>query len=132
MAVALGQPDFDMQLTTDKQRHRQTHDLGESYLHEGVDIFASEVSNRPGQISHRDGGSHNSDLDRSQVSKPPVRKILGQEYVSTTLRYYVHTSDYELAGVAGNLRGRPDGREVVAGQENHGFKVIPFRQRHVG
>ncbi len=71
-------------------------------------------------------------LARSTSNISLVQKILGHEDVNTTLRYYVHTSDYELAGATGNLRGRRDGREVAAAQENHGFKVIPFPQRHVG
>lgn len=71
-------------------------------------------------------------LARATSNVSLVQKILGHEDVNTTLRYYVHTSDYELAGATGNLRGRRDGRAAAAAQEGRGFKVIPFPQRHVG
>jgi site-specific recombinase XerD len=71
-------------------------------------------------------------LARSTSNISLVQKILGHEDVNTTLRYYVHTSDYELAGATGNLHGKREERDTAAVPENAGFKVIPFPQRHVG
>jgi hypothetical protein len=44
-----------------------------------------------------------------------AQKILGHEDVNTTLRHYVHTEDWELAGATANLRSRrPTNRRSAA------------------
>ncbi len=70
-------------------------------------------------------------LARSTSNISLVQKILGHEDVNTTLRYYVHTSDYELAGATANLRGKGNGGDPAATRETGAFKVIPFPKRHV-
>ncbi len=70
-------------------------------------------------------------MARSTSNVSLVQKVLGHEDVNTTLRYYVHTCDYELADATANLRGR---REMEARKEKRvrsSFKLIPFPQRRV-
>ncbi len=59
-----------------------------------------------------------------------AQKILGHENVNTTLKYYVHTGDHELAGATACLkpRWRDTGERKTTGQERW---VIPFPKRQV-
>lgn len=71
-------------------------------------------------------------LARSTANVSLVQKVLGHEDVNTTLRYYVHTCDYELAGATTNLRGRRELREREAKRSEVSFRIIPFPQRKIG
>lgn len=70
-------------------------------------------------------------LARSTSNISLVQKVLGHEDVNTTLRYYVHTCDYELAGATTNLRGRREMREREEKRVQPSFRVIPFPQQRV-
>jgi site-specific recombinase XerD len=71
-------------------------------------------------------------LARSVSNVALAQKILGHEDVNTTLRYYVHTGDYELAGATAGLRSRRDTQRLTATPPADDLKLIPFPQRHVG
>ena len=66
-------------------------------------------------------------LARAASDVAIVQKILGHENVNTTLKYYVHTSDSELAGATATLR--PAATKVVTRRpalvESSGL-IIPF------
>jgi integrase/recombinase XerC len=70
-------------------------------------------------------------LARSASNVSLVQKILGHENVNTTLRHYVHTGDYELAGATANLKGKRDTRRSPTVRADQPFNVIPFPQQRV-
>ena len=61
-----------------------------------------------------------------------AQKILGHEDVNTTLRYYVHTSDWELAGATDNLRPTPRGERRESTKVAELPKIIRFPRKFVG
>jgi site-specific recombinase XerD len=55
-------------------------------------------------------------LARSVTGVALAQKILGHEDVNTTLRHYVHTDDWELAGATANLRSRRHAQPAIPPQ----------------
>jgi site-specific recombinase XerD len=70
-------------------------------------------------------------LVRSVLDVSLVQKILGHENVNTTLKYYVHTADHELAGATASLRGRRNDENARSPKRGDDFRIIPFPQRQV-
>ncbi len=68
-------------------------------------------------------------LVRSVSDVSTVQKILGHENVNTTLKYYVHTGDHELAQATSNLRCRKDDTGVARPRQEEDFRIIPFPKR---
>jgi|GEM_PF-1461575 len=61
-----------------------------------------------------------------------AQKILGHEDVNTTLRFYVHTADWELAGATDNLRPKRQGKPKAAPEQPAVAKIIKFPRKYVG
>ena len=70
-------------------------------------------------------------LARATSNVAMVQKVLGHENVNTTFRYYVHTSDHELAGATASLRGRKQDRTESPASRESKFWVIPFPKLNV-
>ncbi|MCK4658170.1 MAG: tyrosine-type recombinase/integrase [Phycisphaerae bacterium] len=71
-------------------------------------------------------------LVRTVADVSLAQKILGHEDVNTTLRYYVHTGDWELAGATDNLRPKRRGQRSVSPEPPAAPKVIKFPRKYVG
>jgi len=89
------------------------------FLNEGLDL-------NPHNLRH----TFATWLARAGQDLSLVQKVLGHENVNTTIKYYIHTGDHELARATSNLRGRRR-TEVERGPAPESFKVIPFPVRHV-
>ena len=70
-------------------------------------------------------------LARSVSDVSVVQKILGHENVNTTLKYYVHTGDHELADATANLRSRPKRENQRRSISKCDYGTIPFPTRDV-
>ncbi len=70
-------------------------------------------------------------LARSVTDVSLVQKILGHENVNTTLKYYVHTGDHELAGATSSLRARRRTETPRQPRGRDDFRIIPFPKREV-
>ncbi len=70
-------------------------------------------------------------LARSIPDVSIVQKVLGHENVNTTLKYYVHTGDHELAQATASLRGRRRESETTQRPDRDEFRIIPFPTRRV-
>ncbi len=89
--------------------------------------FAEPIDVNPHNLRH----SFATWMARSTSSIAMVQKVLGHENVNTTLKYYVHTSDHELAGATASLRGRKQDRTEAPASQESKFRVIPFPKRNV-
>lgn len=89
--------------------------------------FSEPIGCNPHNLRH----SFATWMARSTSNVAMVQKVLGHENVNTTLKYYVHTSDHELARATSNLRGRKHDRIKSPIKKEVNFRVIPFPNRHV-
>ncbi|MFH1108838.1 MAG: tyrosine-type recombinase/integrase, partial [Planctomycetota bacterium] len=71
-------------------------------------------------------------LVRTVANASLAQKILGHENVNTTLKYYVHTGDWELAGSTNNLRPKRRVDRVAEARPSPEPGIIPFPRMHVG
>jgi len=71
-------------------------------------------------------------LVRTVADVSLAQKILGHEDVNTTLRFHVHTADWELAGATDNLRPNRPGRPQAAQASPAMPKIIKFPRQYVG
>jgi len=71
-------------------------------------------------------------MARSSSDVSLAQKILGHEDVNTTLKYYVHTGDHELAGATANLRPNRAAAQRPQPQPDPPLKIIRFPGKQVG
>jgi site-specific recombinase XerD len=71
-------------------------------------------------------------LVRTVADVSLAQKILGHENVNTTLRYYVHTGEWELAGATHNLRRKRCNEPKPAPEESWTPRNIKFPRQQVG
>lgn len=70
-------------------------------------------------------------LVRAGIDVSVVQKILGHENVNTTLKYYVHTGDNDVARATRNLHGRRTEESQERTATERDYRVIPFPRREV-
>jgi site-specific recombinase XerD len=74
-------------------------------------------------------------LARSVADVALTQKILGHEDVNTTLRHYVHTEDWELAGATANLRPHRPTRSAALSKPEPAAEepmIIKFPRKYAG
>jgi len=71
-------------------------------------------------------------LVRTVADVSLAQKILGHEDVNTTLRYYVHTGDWELAGATDNLRPKRRPQPSAPPEPPAVPRIIKFPSKYVG
>ena len=77
-------------------------------------------------------------LARNVTDVALTQKILGHENVNTTLRHYVHTDDWELAGATANLRPKRHAQRTAPSDPAVPTipvtepKIIKFPRKYVG